>query len=288
MINKKKSKIIIGSMAGLMAISLASVGFAEWAIGLVNKETNSTITVNVDTYKEETAYINVDIDEANNSLFLGEYSAKQTADGSSVNGIGYKVVNEKASKLDIKMSSFVMAISIDNLAKFNGLKFELTANKGNSLTKTIEANDKFERTSGSKLSYLGLVQDINLTSLQNETEVKKYFNITPVDNKYNVYTLKEEYLTLHFWYGSLFGNTDVTGKTGIVNPVDSTNAESYKNSPVDYYQDKINKATGATETEKLENKLEMLSQIQKDMDSMQKDLGKGANLNLKITFDVNL
>ena len=284
MINKKKSKIIIGSMAGLMAISLASVGFAEWAIGLVNKETNSTITVNVDTYKEETAYINVDIDAANNSLFLGEYSAKQTADGSSVNGIGYKVINEKSSKLDIKMKSFVMAISKDNLAKFNGLKFELTANDGKSLTKTIEANDKFERNEGSKLSYLGFVQDINLTSLSDDA-ASTYFEVKTVDDKYNVFTLKEEYLTLHFWYGSLFGNTDVTGKTGIVNPVDST-SENFKNSPVDYYQDKIDGAPGGTETEILENKLGMLSQIKKDLDSMKADLN-GANLKLKITFDVN-
>lgn len=286
MINKKKSKIIIGSMAGLMAISLASVGFGEWAIGLVNKETNSTITVNVDTYKEETAYINVDIDEANNSLFLGEYSAKQTADGSSVNGIGYKVVTDNPSKLDIKMKSFVMAISQANLAKFKGLKFVLTtANEGNSLTKTIEANDKFGRIQDSNLSYLGFVQEINLTSLSDDT-ANKYFNVKPVDGKYNVYTLKDEYLTLHFWYGSLFGNTDVASKTGIVSPVDSTTSGNYKNSPVDYYQDKIDKATGATETEKLENKLGMLSQIQKDMDSMKTDLS-GANLNLKITFDVN-
>lgn len=286
MINKKKSKIIIGSMAGLMAISLASVGFAEWAIGLVNKETNSTITVNVDTYKEETAYINVDIDAANNSLFLGEYSAKQTADGSSVNGIGYKVVNEKFSKLDIKMKSFVMAISRDNLAKFNGLEFELAANDGKSLTKTIEAKDKFERNTGSNLSYLGFVQDINLKSLSDGT-VSTYFDVQTVDDKYNVYTLKEEYLTLHFWYGSLFGNTDVADQKGIVSPFDSKTAGSFKNSPVDYYQAKIDGATGETETEILENKLGMLSQIQKDMDSMKTDLS-GANLNLKITFDVNL
>ena len=284
MINKKKSKIIIGSMAGLMAISLASVGFAEWAIGLVNKETNSTIKVNVDTYKEETAYINVDIAKENNSLFLGEYSAKQTTDGSSVNGIGYKVVADNPSKLDVKMNSFVMAISKDNLAKFNGLKFELTANAGKSLTKANDANDKFERAV-SNLSYLGFVQEINLTSLS-DSSANIYFNVKLVDDKYNVYTLKPEYLTLHFWYGSLFGNTDVAGKTGIVSPVDSTTAGSYKNSPVDYYQDKIDKATGATETEKLENKLGMLSQIQKDMDSMKTDLS-GANLNLKITFDVN-
>lgn len=285
MINKKKSKIIIGSMAGLMAISLASVGFAEWAIGLVNKETNSTITVNVDSYKEETAYINVDIAKENNSLFLGEYSAKQTADGSSVNGIGYRVVAEKPSKLDIKMNSFVMAISKDNLTKFKGLKFELTANEGKSLTKTVDANDKFGRT-GPNVSYLGFVQEINLTSLSDAT-LSDYFTLKTIDEKYNVYTLNEKYLTLHFWYGSLFGNTDVTGKTGIVSPFDSTTVGNYKNSPVDFYQAKINDAAGTTETEKLENKLGMLSQIQKDMDSMKTDLN-GANLNLKITFDVDL
>lgn len=286
MIKNRKNKIILGVLASAAVISLASVGFAEWAIGLVNKETNSTITVNVDTYKEETAYINVDIAKENNSLFLGEYSAKQTADGSSVDGIGYKVVNEKSSKLDIKMDSFVMAISQANLAKFKGLKFELTANTGNSLTKAIEANDKFGRTADSKLSYLGFVQEINLTSLS-DGAVSTYFDVKTVDDKYNVYTLKEKYLTLHFWYGSLFGNTDVTDQKGIVSPFDSTTAGSYKNSPVDYYQDKINKATGSTETEKLEKKLEMLSQIQKDMDSMKNDVGNGANLNLKITFDVN-
>ena len=120
MIKNRKNKIILGVLAGAAVISLASVGFAQWQIGLVKNQDEKTLHVDVDTYEEETCYINVTTED-NPSINLGELEAVNKRDGVSFT----KVEQTKPSKLNIVIKEFTLAISEKNATKKPSLTFKL-------------------------------------------------------------------------------------------------------------------------------------------------------------------
>lgn len=264
MIKNRKNKIILGVLAGAAVISLASVGFAQWQIGLVQNEANNSIDVAVDTFAEDTCYLNVATVE-NAKIKLGELAASDKG-----NGVGYVEETEKAS-LEVEITDFTLAISKINKTKTPSLTFKLSVENesaGKSLTTTIGAVDIFGRTAGSA-TFIGLEQTITLDNFENPT-------CFTVDEKsvegYSIYKLNNKFNKFKFNWGSVFGNAD--GKDGLI--------QSGRNTPASYYQAKINSVTGETE-EALKNKLKMLNQVQKDLTAMHTALD-GAKLKLTINF----
>lgn len=273
MIKNRKNKIILGVLAGAAVISLASVGFAQWQIGLVKNTDEKKLDVSVDTYAEETCYISVTTED-NPSINLGELKAIDKRDGVSFT----TVEQTKASKLHIGIKDFTLAISNKNNKKTPSLTFKLevdtTASTGKSLSTKIGKNDKFGRTEESVKTFIGLTQDIKLATFSDNS----CFDVdTTSISGYSIFKLKEANKKFTFNWGSLFGNTD--GTNGIIASGDNT--------PANFYQAKLDEvdkeAALTTEEEKLIKKLGMLSQVQSDLDAMASSL-QDAKLKLTINF----
>lgn len=271
MIKNRKNKIIIGVLAGAAVISLSSVGFAQWQIGLVKNQDEKKLDVYVDTYAEETCYINVTTED-NPYISLGELTAIDKRDG-----VSYTTVTQtKPSKLNITIKDFTLAISNKNDGKTPSLTFKLevdTSVSGKSLSTKIGTNDKFGRAEGDK-TFIGLKQDIKLDTFADNS----YFDIdTTSVTGYSIFKLKEGKKDFTFNWGSLFGNID--GTNGII--------ARGENTPSNFYQAKLDEVDKdpkfASEEAKLIEKLGMLSQVQSDLDAMQTSL-KDAKLKLTINF----
>lgn len=265
MIKNRKNKIILGALSGAAVISLASVGFAQWQIGLIKNEENKNIDVAVDTFSEETCYLNVTT-AANTKINLGEVKAIDKG-----NGIGYEVVESNKANLQITITDFTLAISNTNNDKTPSLTFKLsveTEPAGKSLTTTIAGEDVFERTPGVG-SYIGLEQTIKLENFKTPS----CFTLDKTVEGYTIYKLNDNLKTFNFKWGSVFGNT-VDAEKGLVT--------GGTNTPASFYQNKITAAAGDTE-EALKNQLKMLNQVQKDLTAMHSALD-GAKLKLTINF----
>lgn len=270
MIKNRKNKIILGALAGAAVISLASVGFAQWQIGLVKNQDDKTLHVDVDTYAEETCYINVTTED-NPSINLGELKAIDKRDGVSFT----TVKQTKPSKLNIVINEFTLAISEKNVEKKPSLTFklEVDANQtGKSLSTKIDASDKFVRGLGDK-TFIGLKQDITLDTFTDNSCFDIDKSTVP---GYSIFKLKTEKKNFTFNWGSLFGNVD--GNNGII--------ADGNNTPSNFYQaklDEVDKEESSTEEAKLIKKLGMLSQVQSDLDAMKTSL-QDAKLKLTINF----
>ena len=267
MIKNRKNKIILGVLAGAAVISQASVGFAEWQIGLVKNEENKNIDVYVDTFSEETCYLNVTT-AANAKINLGEIAGSKKG-----NGVGYEINQKEEAKLEIAITDFTLAISESNHAKIPSLTFKLTVEPkpaDKSLTTTIDDGDVFKRPAVVS-SFIGLEQNITLENFDSP----KCFTIDKSVKGYNIYKLNDTYKTFKFNWGSVFGNTADVEK-GLV-----TSGGTY--TPATFYQEKIDAAAGNNEEEILKNKLTMLSQVQQDLTAMHSALD-GAKLKLTINF----
>lgn len=265
MIKNRKNKIILGVLAGAAVISLASVGFAQWQIGLVKNSADSDINVKVDTYAEETCYLNVKTAK-DATIKLGEITAYDKG-----NGVGYVEETEKAS-LKVEIEEFTLIVSDKNITKTPSLTFNLAIDKSTptkSLTTNLTAtDDKLGRNQG-EYSFIGLKQTITFSSF---TDTTCFDAATNAPEGYKVFKLKSGLKKFEFNWGSLFGNTDVTNGD---------------NSPATYYQTKISAVDTdtslKTDEEKIFRKLEMLNQVQKDLTAMHSSLD-GANLKLTINF----
>lgn len=264
MIKNRKNKIILGVLACAAVVSLASVGFAQWQIGLVKNEENKNIDVAVDTFSEETCYLNVTT-AANAKIKLGEITASDKG-----NGVGYEINQTEKANLEIAITDFTLAISDSNKGKTPSLTFKLAVEPepaDKSLTTTIAAGDVFERQAGPS-SFIGLEQNITLENFKNP----KCFALDTSVSGYTIYKLQDDYKKFKFNWGSVFGNT-VDLEKGLVT--------SGTNTPVSFYQNKITSAGGDTE-EALKNQLRMLKQVQDDLSAM-----KNALLNAKLKLTIN-
>lgn len=59
MLKAKKNKIVLGTILGVALVSLASVGFAQWQVGVQQKEDDKLFNVEIDTATQNTAVVEV-------------------------------------------------------------------------------------------------------------------------------------------------------------------------------------------------------------------------------------
>ena len=99
---KRKNYVLIGAI-GIAAVALTSVGFATWITGMQQPTDDSTISVAVDTARNDTKYIEAELEES--KLYLGEPTSESQT-GEKIN-----ITNGKATDLSIKFSSFRVIVS---------------------------------------------------------------------------------------------------------------------------------------------------------------------------------
>ena len=204
----KKSKLVLFSVIGLAAISIGTVGFATWMVGVQKKEETLTVNALVDNTVNSSIYLeanitNKDIIVAEKKEYVkgGEGSRATDIVFASKNSGAEFSVNEHALEFTFSTLQFSKGDTVDFPTQ---LKLELLESDNNKLS-TVD--NKVGRTGEASWTYLQLSQTIVLTG-------ESYTLDSSVTNKsYKTYILNET--TYSFEWGSFFGN----------------------NSPVKYYND---------------------------------------------------
>lgn len=250
--NFKRNKILLTSLIGLAVLGSATAAFSTWIFGVQQKTTElDGIQVEVDTVKDDTAYLDIKVDSTDNKIRLAEVAAVN-AEGNAVNTeAGDQFTTTMKGDFEIALSTFEFAIS--NEYTFNSVNFEFSV-----LLKTGETTDKnsitvgenanFGRTNGSSYKYIDLVDEKLDSSKFTE---KQDTGLTD----YSIYTAKNN--TINFKWGNFFG-TEGKG-------------------PADFYNNKY-KELGKSAT--LEEKLLLIQNAKKEIKDMQTAF---TNVKIKIT-----
>lgn len=261
--NNKKKKIILGSCVGLALVSLCSVGFATWLVGMNKESATAQITdIKFDAVSSQTKYVDI-VGAVGDGLTIVDNSVTTNPDGNN------NIILEGTSTkdFDVALDKFELAYSSEGTFK----KLELSASidgEGTGLPAyTTEATDVFGRTAGTNYYYIKL-DKFSETSTATYTETTITYDSTaklesdfdantePIEG-FQYYKIKDSSKTLKFTWGNMF-----EGKA-----------------PIEYYQAKLN---GATD---IETKLKMLNAIDQELTAMNEAF-KDKTIKITVTLDV--
>lgn len=260
--NNKKKKIILGSCVGLALVSLCSVGFATWLVGM-NKESATTEITNIkfDAVSSQTKYVDIK-GVAGDTLTIVDNSVTTNPDGNN------NIILEGTSTkdLDVALEKFELAYSKEGT--FNSLVLSASIDGvGTGLPAyTTETKDIFGRTAGTNYYYIKL-DKFSETSSASYTDTTITYNSTALESDFdanletitgfNYYKIKNSNKTLKFTWGNMFD-----GKA-----------------PIKYYQDKLD------DEKDIETKLKMLNAIDQELTAMNKAF-ENKTIKITVTLDV--
>ena len=226
----KKSKIVLFSIIGLAAVSIGTVGFATWVVGVQRTEVGLQLSAKVDDTQNKSIMLEAEIDtgytfkvaETQKHDTITENDLVVTGSSGS-NSIGYA---ENAMKFQFSKLQFSCGDAATLPAK---LTLTLATNNGANSFNTVTANKLDKERTGSSWTYLSL--DYTL-ALDYEGDGK---NVTAQEKgdgqSYTTYEINTKTFDMH--WGTFFGN------------------ESYANnntSPLKYYNSISNKKESESDT----------------------------------------
>ena len=209
----QKSKIVLCSILGLAAISIGSVGFATWLVG-VNKTTETlTVQAVVDNSQNDSIYLDVVTTQDKFVIAESEAHPKSTGEivGTQANS-GVGAIAFDANSLAFTFSTFQLSIgkgvaeaSKPNAVTVNFTKDNNTFNWG-AEDKIIGA--KYTVKANGTEQVLG-AKRVSTDSGYSYIEYSKTFTLatdfTHQDKTtYDLYTLKTELMTQKFSWGTFF------------------------------------------------------------------------------------
>lgn len=207
----QKSKIVLCSILGLAAISIGSVGFATWLVGVNKTQETLKVTAIVDNSQNDSIYLDVVV--SNKKFVIAESEPNEKGDG--------EIVGTKANADDSGIIFNANALSFDFTT------FELSVGKGvadnEKPTKvTVQFNQTDNQTLNNwsatdliKESMYTVSSDGSTSKLGSKrigTEYISYSHVftlttdfTPEDKgSYTLYKLNNSFKTQHFFWGSFF------------------------------------------------------------------------------------
>ena len=205
--NFKRNRILLTSLIGLAVLGSATAAFSTWIFGIQKTSAElGDITVEVDTVKDNTAYLDIKVDSTDNKIRLAETSYVNAND----NAVNTEVEGEFETlkgDFEIKLSTFEFAIS--NEYNFESVDFTFSVLKTGATTdiNNVVDNGNFGRTNGSNYKYIDLVKtklDANDFNKDNSGSLTEY----------SFYTAKSK--SINFKWGSFFG-TDGKGPANFYN-----------------------------------------------------------------------
>ena len=264
--NNKKKKIILGSCVGLALVSLCSVGFATWLVGM-NKESAETNITNIqfDAVSSQTKY--VDIVGANGDTLTIVDSVTSNEDGNN------NIVLQGESKTDLNVALEKFELAYSEKGTFESLKLNASIDGVNTglPAYTTKTTDVFKRTANTNYYYIKLDKFSETSTgtpaatytettitYDDVTELGSDFdaNTEPIEG-FQYYKIKDTSKILKFTWGNMF-----EGKA-----------------PIEYYQGKLDKATD------IETKLKMLNAIDQELTAMNEAF-KNKTIKITVTLDV--
>ena len=239
---KKKNKIIVGCLSALALVSVTTVGFATWLVGVTQTSQGLTANLEVDNVQNETIFVEAAL--STNKITVAEESA---VDRTGKQIVGTKTnAEDEGIKVDTNALSFTftsLTVRIGDSATNEPDQVEITidngdkkstcnkvANEGNIMGATY-------RTTAAPWYYLDCDVAIPLT--------EEYFTISD-EGTYTTYTLKAEKMTHKLKWGSFFGG----------------------NRPTSFYNDLV-------KDQKFEELLTMSNNAYTELSTMNSTLGKG-------------
>ena len=219
----RKSKLVLFSVIGLAAISIGTVGFATWVVGVQRTEVGLQLSAKVDDTQNKSIMLEAEIDTgytfkvaetkehntiANNDLVVTGNSGTNTS-------IGF---DSKAMKFQFSKLQFSCG---DAATKPTKLTLKLATNDGANSFNTVKANKLGDERTESSWTYLCLDYTLSLVydgGSKNVTAQEK-----GVGQSYITYEINTKIFDMH--WGTFFGNASYATNT----------------SPLEYYNSISNK-----------------------------------------------
>lgn len=198
----KKSKLVLFSVLGLAAISIGTVGFATWAVGVQRKEASLTLTAVVDNTVNDSVILEATINSSKKFIVADKIEVNKDNDkiiGTS-KGEGTIGYSEDALKFSFSTLQYSVGSSVTSLPQ--KMIIELVEDKvtnaknyvaasGNKIGTTFRTNDDAGWT------YLKFKQEITLSDAT--------YTVQNHDS-YKTYEIKTKDYVMNF--GSFFNNSD--------------------------------------------------------------------------------
>ena len=204
----KKSKLVLFSVLGLAAISIGTVGFATWMVGVQKKEETINVKANVDNTLNDSIYLEAEINQAK-PLIIAEKTAKERGEneilgakeGVTGSGEGYVSVSSEALKFEFNTLQFSVG---NGAAKPKQLHLELSAER-NDFNKISSTGNKLGSSrSGDSWEYLTLDKTFDIDTAV-EASDNTVVTTSPADKtSYTLYTFTNK--VFEFEWGSFFGS----------------------------------------------------------------------------------
>ena len=260
--NNKKKKIILGSCVGLALVSLCSVGFATWLVGMNKESATASITdIKFDTVSSQTKYVDIK-GVAGDTLTIVDNSVTSNPDGTN------NIILQGDSKTDLTVALNKFELAYSEEGTFNSLVLSASIDGvGTRLPAyTTQTKDIFGRTASTNYYYIKL-DKFSETSSASYTDTTITYNSTALESDFdansetiagfNYYKIKNSNKTLKFTWGNMFD-----GKA-----------------PIKYYQDKLD------DEKDIETKLKMLNAIDQELTAMNEAF-KNKTIKITVTLDV--
>lgn len=227
----RKSKLVLFSVIGLAAVSIGTVGFATWVVGVQRTEVGLQLSAKVDDTQNKSIMLEAVIDtthtfkvaETEEHKTITNNDLVVTGNSGGENSIGF---DSEAMKFQFSKLQFSCGDAATTPTK---LTLKLATNDANSFNTVTETANKLpaERT-GTSWTYLSLDYTLTLVydgGSKNVTAQKK-----GAGQSYTTYEINTKIFDMH--WGTFFGN------------------ESYANnntSPLKYYNSISNKKVGESD-----------------------------------------
>ena len=223
----KKSKIVLFSVIGLAAVSIGTVGFATWVVGVQRTEVGLQLSAKVDDTQNKSIMIEAEIDT--NYTF----KVAETEEHNSITNNDLVVTGNSGTNTSIGFDSNAMKFQFSKLqfscgdaaTKPTKLTLKLATSDGANSFNTVTVNKlgSSERA-GDSWTYLSL--DYTLTLDYDGDDKNVTARARTGSESYTTYTFNTKTFDMH--WGTFFGNASYATNT----------------SPLEYYNSISNKKEG--------------------------------------------
>lgn len=264
----RKSKLVLFSVIGLAAVSIGTVGFATWVVGVQNKTESLTVTALVDNTKNSSVYLeavveNSPVKVAETSIYPTAESQPKAWDIVTASTESGAAITVDPNALQFKFTTLQYSYGNDATVPTK-LTIELLKGESDN-TANIVTKDEVGRV-GDSWRYLKFTHEYTLnTSETNLAQNKlKVTDVSDSTKSFKKFTVDNKIFTLE--WGSYFNDT---------NPVSYYNSLSQKNI---YENDGV--------TDKVSAMFTLADQAYAEIAQMKKALTEGSpKLTVKVTIE---
>lgn len=215
----KKKKIVLTSVLALAGVSLATVGFATWVVGLPKKDESLTVKALVDSSQNQSIYLEAVTD--GNKVEIAEKKAYATLQDNEIVKTqtgGPVTISETALQFTFTTLQYSIGENVPEGEIPNHISFELLTTDECNIVKKANSlmDDKYRAAAtddgkgNSQYHYLQFKEDFALISDGTGNNVTLDETVS-TDKSFKTYKVNKVTYTLN--WGNYFGNPDMTTKT---------------------------------------------------------------------------